>query len=459
MIGFSQHHYHYGLPKLLVAAIALFFSQNQEVLAWIPVPLASMECPADSSSSSSLLLKMSSSADVSYSVEKQSLLVESRAPTVVGTSTTTTDISISNSTMLMTAATTTATCVNPVDDYTEIFTSCLEERRRELEEVNNDVNVASLEQQPLRTTYSDNKMPTPTKPAKKKEGQQQQLEQALAMTASGIKIAFEAIRFIVNETVQAAQSWDDVATTTFDQKKKKTIVTDISRRSGGGDGDSDSREAESITTYGEAFAKIAKSGRGLLKLVEVVKDSLLLVASRGVAGDMSASSEARFRGTHSVPERSGGVSATLAIVNGKDTIPSQVTYRPTISLSPAKASALWGYTVEREPTFSSLEQRFKDMTSNAGQWAEHVLAVAGQTIQNKILESAVKVEVEVEDTQKRAATTATTATGPGPAYFLNVQDNRKEEQRSLPVSYHHRHHYRRHHDGMFNQDKVFFFAN
>ena len=87
---------------------------------------------------------------------------------------------------------------------------------------------------------------------------------------------------------------------------------------------------------------------------------------------------------------------------------------------------------------------------NAGQWAEHVLDIAGQTIQKKVLEPAT----EVNDNHKYTAGTATT-TGPGPAYFLDVVHDRKEES-SSPVSHHH--HYR-HPDGIFSQDKAFFFAN
>ena len=415
---------------LLVALMTVGFRQSHQAWAWTP-PSASM--PRGTGTSSLSLLRMSPST--SSLIEEQPSSPE--VPAATTTRATRTNVTATS---------------KSANDYTHSFTTNLEARRRELEEINGAVEEIS------RNTMEPAIISLGATKAFHKENDH--LEQALAIAATSTKAMFQAMRFVASETVHVIQSFD-AKTTTFVNKKH-----------------ANSRAEEPITTYGEAFAKIAKSGRGVLKLMDFVRESLVAprVAMSEVTTAASSSPQAtKVRGTHRVREMPKSISATLAVVRGVDTplmtsstapasttsnavTASQVIYRPTISLSPAEAKTVWGYTGEKEEESVSLQHHLQDMAIRVGQWTEHAFATIVTQHLTRDFDPVTDDEEGLQrkhdfapyhQRQQQNSKTAE-ATGPGPTYFLNVHDTEtalpKASQRYRPRI-------------MEAQNNVFFFAN
>ena len=419
MMGFSRHQLIH-LPAVLVALVAVGFRQSREALAWIP-PSASMPRGTGTGTGT---LRMSPSA--SSLIEEQP-----SSPGVPAAATTTTRATRTNVTMSSTTTTS-------ADDYTHSFTTNLEARRRELEEANGVVEEGTSRRSTMEPTMRTTSF----------HKEDHRLEQAWAMAAASTQTMFQAVGFVANETVQAIQSFD-ASTTTF--VRKTAIVAE-----------------EPITTYGDAFAKMAKSGRGVLKLLDLVRESL--VAPRVALSEATAAATTKVRGTRRIRDMPSRITATLAVVQGVDSTrltsapakvtASQVAYRPTISLSPAKAKTVWGYAAEKEEAFPeksfSWEHHLKDMASNAGQWTEHVFATmvpqdftrdfdpGDKEGRQRQHDFSYRQQQQQQQQQQKAKTAE--ATGPGPTYFLNFHDTPVARQSRTPKM-------------TKAQDNVFFFAN
>ena len=228
------------------------------------------------------------------------------------------------------------------------------------------------------------------------------LDQALELATTGVATVWTAIAFVAKGTVEATKALN--ATTT----------------------------SQTDGTYREAFSKISKSGQGILKLgMELVRD--VWAASPPVP--QTTATTTKFRGTHKIDEELPSISATLPVGDKVLASTAAVTYRPTISLSPAEASVVWGYTVEEEETtvtsvFPSITthqdfslDQLKEMATNAGQWTGNVLASAAKDIGEVLDDSRRAVDRLREDfAYQQAVNAEVLPTGPGPAYFLNVHE-------------------------------------